>query len=266
MKDESKLDTILKCILWWIFVALWFWLIKRLSGSGRRRRRAQVSRDASPWHNWTQEELETRKIFINDALITKEVSSISGDGLITYSIQKVHSKRDVRKQSYSTQLSKEDERVDQGILDSNQEKLSEQETEQEKGGILKRSISLLSLVLEQLTNSDKKENICSICLGEYEVGQEVSWSPNPKCRHSFHTNCISQWLIKRDECPCCRCNYLIKDDENLTVSSNLENDSEEASNILDNTTPTDIVITPDDRSICSEYSDVELGLNIDVIH
>jgi hypothetical protein len=34
---------------------------------------------------------------------------------------------------------------------------------------------------------------CDICILEFEVGDEVAWSPNMKCSHSFHKDCILDW-------------------------------------------------------------------------
>lgn len=50
-------------------------------------------------------------------------------------------------------------------------------------------------------------NCCAICLGDYEVGDEVVWSSNEECPHAFHKDCILDWLIKMQPetpCPCCR--------------------------------------------------------------
>ena len=45
---------------------------------------------------------------------------------------------------------------------------------------------------------------CVICLNAYELTEKVAWSSNPLCVHCFHTECISQWLSRQVECPCCR--------------------------------------------------------------
>ena len=49
---------------------------------------------------------------------------------------------------------------------------------------------------------------CAVCLSEYELGDEVVCSPNNRCLHMFHLNCILAWLSLplRDggSCPCCR--------------------------------------------------------------
>jgi hypothetical protein len=54
--------------------------------------------------------------------------------------------------------------------------------------------------------------LCVICLQQYEVGEEISWSSNPDCDHCFHTMCIEHWLIKQRGgplCPCCRRDFII---------------------------------------------------------
>ena len=51
-------------------------------------------------------------------------------------------------------------------------------------------------------------NVCPICLGEFEAGQEICSSKNLDCHHSFHLDCMLEWLMKHDECPLCRQDYL----------------------------------------------------------
>jgi hypothetical protein len=50
--------------------------------------------------------------------------------------------------------------------------------------------------------------LCSICLANYSVGEEVTWSANALCQHVFHRECISLWLANKRRsnqcCPCCR--------------------------------------------------------------
>lgn len=66
--------------------------------------------------------------------------------------------------------------------------------------------------------------VCAICLCSYEVGDRVTYSEgvstslldrgvesgssSSRCPHAFHTDCIVQWLAKKNdacpECPCCR--------------------------------------------------------------
>lgn len=50
-------------------------------------------------------------------------------------------------------------------------------------------------------------NCCAVCLSDYEVGDVVTWSSNPKCIHAFHRECVVDWLVKMQPetpCPCCR--------------------------------------------------------------
>eukprot|EP00741_Cyanophora_paradoxa_P007575 tig00001155_g7327.t1 len=42
---------------------------------------------------------------------------------------------------------------------------------------------------------------CSICLSEYEVGEDVRILP---CRHKFHKSCTDSWLTLKLACPTCR--------------------------------------------------------------
>jgi hypothetical protein len=49
---------------------------------------------------------------------------------------------------------------------------------------------------------------CDICLLEYQVGEEVAWSPNLECSHSYHKDCVLDWLVRKPTCPNCRHDYL----------------------------------------------------------
>lgn len=49
---------------------------------------------------------------------------------------------------------------------------------------------------------------CSICFSEYQPGETICWSRNPDCSHAFHSECMTKWLIKHDDCPHCRQEYL----------------------------------------------------------
>lgn len=50
--------------------------------------------------------------------------------------------------------------------------------------------------------------LCDICLGDYETGDFVAWSKNTRCKHAYHIECISDWLIRRPTCPSCRQVYI----------------------------------------------------------
>ncbi len=50
---------------------------------------------------------------------------------------------------------------------------------------------------------------CPICVEHYRAGDDIAWSYNEECSHTFHRECIVQWLIHHDECPMCRSPYLV---------------------------------------------------------
>mmetsp|Transcript_26429 Transcript_26429/g.40930 ORF Transcript_26429/g.40930 Transcript_26429/m.40930 type:complete len:288 (-) Transcript_26429:234-1097(-) len=63
-------------------------------------------------------------------------------------------------------------------------------------------------------------NHCTICLDKYYIGQKVVWSPNGKCNHVFHEDCILHWLSRstvgatgqngrRPLCPVCRQDFTL---------------------------------------------------------
>jgi hypothetical protein len=49
---------------------------------------------------------------------------------------------------------------------------------------------------------------CNICLMDYQIGEEVCWSPNEDCIHAFHKDCILDWLLRTRKCPVCRRDYV----------------------------------------------------------
>ena len=51
-------------------------------------------------------------------------------------------------------------------------------------------------------NIDCKQKDCLICMEEYIEKDEII---KLKCEHTFHKNCIKQWLCKEsNKCPICR--------------------------------------------------------------
>lgn len=49
---------------------------------------------------------------------------------------------------------------------------------------------------------------CPICLDDYEIGDELCASRNKECNHTFHLECMTDWLMTHDDCPLCRADYL----------------------------------------------------------
>lgn len=69
-----------------------------------------------------------------------------------------------------------------------------------------REFSHLSLPEDSPNGARLVPAACAICLCPYEVGDDVSWSPESECQHAFHRDCITSWLSKKRQqlCPCCR--------------------------------------------------------------
>lgn len=68
----------------------------------------------------------------------------------------------------------------------------------------------LTSTLHNTTDDDNEsvQDPCPICLEEYKDGDEICWSHSEACEHVFHRNCIFEWLVRHDECPICRQNFL----------------------------------------------------------
>lgn len=43
---------------------------------------------------------------------------------------------------------------------------------------------------------------CAICLENFDSSSEVKQLPT--CHHIFHTNCLTEWLLRHGNCPMCR--------------------------------------------------------------
>ena len=43
--------------------------------------------------------------------------------------------------------------------------------------------------------------VCVVCLGEFEGGEEVRMLP---CMHKFHAGCVDRWLEQNRACPVCK--------------------------------------------------------------
>jgi len=50
--------------------------------------------------------------------------------------------------------------------------------------------------------SDLHEEVCTICLEDYDCGESVCLFP--ECRHVFHRECLVKWVKGNPKCPNCR--------------------------------------------------------------
>ena len=57
------------------------------------------------------------------------------------------------------------------------------------------------IVKEKNMSKENNNKYCTICLGEFRIGQKESSLP---CLHCFHSNCIEKWLKRSKFCPVCK--------------------------------------------------------------
>jgi len=65
--------------------------------------------------------------------------------------------------------------------------------------------------------NEHEEDVCPICLEEFNVGETVMFSRSMSCTHVFHKECLMAWLMEQreNECPSCRAALVCShDDEN----------------------------------------------------
>ncbi len=76
-----------------------------------------------------------------------------------------------------------------------------------------KSSSTLVLVSSSSTQerpmTKHSSRCCNICLNSYHANDDVAWSTNPACSHQYHRTCIEPWLLLHEECPLCRCIFLL---------------------------------------------------------
>jgi len=73
--------------------------------------------------------------------------------------------------------------------------------EQAPTGASKKFIKSLKSTNFQVGDMPKDDASCAICLGEYELGEELRHLP---CNHHFHSECVDQWLAINKSCPFCK--------------------------------------------------------------
>ncbi|KAL2944253.1 putative RING-H2 finger protein ATL53 [Bienertia sinuspersici] len=96
----------------------------------------------------------------------------------------------------------EDDHLNVALLHENDDQRKQHE-EEEKG---LRLINLIPAMKFIQVSKDRELNCingCSICLGEGYEDEEMC-KVLPECNHVFHSNCIDQWLKKKQSCPVCR--------------------------------------------------------------
>ena len=130
----------------------------------------------------------------------------------------------------------DDDEIDGNVVDTNRSTPEEDSASDQYTHIVIPRPGLCSNGEESVTIKMNREVplFCAVCLSEYEVNDEISWSSNSECTHVFHRECITQWLValgKKNssmrrfpdspseekllnynlECPCCRQDFIVRD-------------------------------------------------------
>ena len=116
---------------------------------------------------------------------------------------------------------------------------------------------LSSSKLVEADQTEDPEEVCAICLEDCSAASSASTSPtshngsgggkalcrsfNSRCQHVFHRDCILDWLVHDETCPCCRQPFLEfyddadadadaageTDDDNTTAVASLEEEGDD---------------------------------------
>jgi hypothetical protein len=62
---------------------------------------------------------------------------------------------------------------------------------------------------DDFSDHDQEGTACNICFLAYEAGDVLAWSRNPHCSHSYHEDCVADWLQRKPTCPSCRRDYFV---------------------------------------------------------
>ncbi|KAL9676133.1 hypothetical protein QQ045_004346 [Rhodiola kirilowii] len=54
----------------------------------------------------------------------------------------------------------------------------------------------------QSQHHEHGDDQCAVCLSVFEDGEDLKHLP--RCKHSFHAQCIDMWLYSHLDCPICR--------------------------------------------------------------
>ena len=56
-------------------------------------------------------------------------------------------------------------------------------------------------VLTEETENNLTDKLCSICIENIEIGESYT---KLECSHSYHRECLKQWVEVKSTCPLCR--------------------------------------------------------------
>lgn len=81
-----------------------------------------------------------------------------------------------------------------------------------------------NIPVNTVPSTDKGYPGCAICLERFKNGEDICSAQNAECPHEFHLDCLFPWLLKSQDCPCCRRDYLSV----LTMPTDETRDAEES--------------------------------------
>lgn len=163
--------------------------------------------------------LENRKEYVQNLLVSKQILKI----LETPDVE-------------AGGTDKTDDEVNDGEPD-----LDQQQPDGNNNNIngTSKSTTIDILVGEEIdlekTSKVNTADACPICLVEYEEGDVLCWSQSGKCIHAFHKQCMVEWLLRNEECPLCRHNYLSLEDDDEDADN--DNDEDTGNRRMSNRTP-----------------------------
>eukprot|EP00542_Grammatophora_oceanica_P020121 CAMPEP_0194030434 /NCGR_PEP_ID=MMETSP0009_2-20130614/3922_1 /TAXON_ID=210454 /ORGANISM="Grammatophora oceanica, Strain CCMP 410" /LENGTH=359 /DNA_ID=CAMNT_0038670381 /DNA_START=245 /DNA_END=1324 /DNA_ORIENTATION=- len=118
-------------------------------------------------------------------------------------------KEEPKEQQTTEEPPNDGDNVESGDDDKSDEE--QQQDDNNKSLLRRRKSNIIARSLASLLRSGESDHdhptTCDICLMDYEVGEQVAWSPNDACPHAFHTECITDWLLRNPTCPLCRNEY-----------------------------------------------------------
>jgi len=105
------------------------------------------------------------------------------------------------------------------------------------------SNSLKSNSDENSSENLYEQSSCAICLGDYEQGEELTVLP---CNHTFHAECVTEWLHTRNKCPLC-CSVLALESGEVCIQK-----PEPAASVGSYEPPTEIQLEVDSEEVEGE--------------
>lgn len=96
-----------------------------------------------------------------------------------------------------------------GHHDSNNTTIDSTEDKEPESGM--ESSSEPKVHSARLDDDEPRE--CPICMSTLKAGEIVSWSANEKCNHTYHHQCIKEWLLRHVDCCLCKEVFLPVDEK-----------------------------------------------------